>query len=55
MFDIVNGLVLLNLSPNLDLASNKHFGGAFLSVAQELKVREGCSHQDRFFFQKAQH
>ena len=49
MFDIVNGLILLNLSPNLDMTSNKHFAGAFLSVAHELKVGEDCSHQDRFF------
>lgn len=49
MFDIVNGLILLNLSPNLDLTSNKHTAGTFLSVAQELKVGEDCSRQDRFF------
>lgn len=41
MFDIVNGLMLLNLSPNLDSTSKKHFAAAFVPVAQELKVGGG--------------
>jgi len=49
VFDIVNGLILLHLSPDLDLTSDKHVAGAFLSAAQELKVGEDCLHQDRLF------
>lgn len=48
---MINGLILLNLSPNLDLTSNNHFTGAFLSflsVALELKVGKGL-HQERLF------
>lgn len=47
VFDTVNAQILLNMPPNLDLTSNKHF--AFLSVAQELTVGKDCLHRDRFF------
>lgn len=49
MFDIINALMLLNLSPNVDFTLSKHFAGTFSSVAHELKVREDRSHQDGFF------